>query len=178
VQLRPYQEAAVEGVYEAWQTSRATLIVQPTGTGKTIVCAHVIDRLPEGRVMVLAHREELIFQAADKIQRVTGRAPDIEMAEMRADHGPLWDRARVVVSSIQTQCAGASGAPRMKRFDPADFGLVIVDEAHHATAPTYRRVVDHYRQNPDCRVLGVTATPDRHDEEALGQVFESVAYDY
>jgi len=178
VQLRPYQEAAVDGVFEAWQTSRSTLLVQPTGTGKTVVCAHVIDRLPEGRVMVLAHREELIFQAADKIQRVTGRPPDIEMAEMRADHGPLWDRARVVVSSIQTQCAGRNGDTRMKRFDPADFGLVIVDEAHHATAPTYRRVVDHYQQNPDLRVLGVTATPDRHDEEALGQVFESVAYDY
>jgi len=178
VKLRSYQQAAVDAVFEAWQAARSTLIVQPTGTGKTIVFAHVIDRLPAGRVMVLAHREELIFQAADKIRCVTGRPPDIEMAEMRADHGPLWDRSRVIVSSIQTQCAGRNGDARMKRFDPGEFSLVIIDEAHHATAPTYRRVLGHYHQNPNLRVLGVTATPDRHDEKALGQIFESVAHDY
>lgn len=66
----------------------------------------------------------------------------------------------------------------MSKFDPRDFGLVVVDEAHHATSPTYRRCIDWYRQNPECKVLGVTATPDRADEEALGQVFESVAYEY
>ena len=66
----------------------------------------------------------------------------------------------------------------MSKFDPADFGLVVIDEAHHATAGTYRRCIDWYRQNPNCKVLGVTATPDRADEAALGQVFESVAYEY
>ncbi|MBM4020213.1 MAG: helicase, partial [Planctomycetes bacterium] len=146
-------------------------------TGKTVTFAHVINRMPMGRTLVLAHREELIFQAADKIEAVTGAKPDIEMAEMRADHA-MFGKARVVVSSIQTQCAGRNGDSRMKRFDPREFALLVVDEAHHATAPTYRRVLEHYGQNPDLKILGVTATPDRHDEEALGQVFDSVAFDY
>jgi len=175
--LRSYQTAAVDGIFEAWRTVRSTLLVQPTGTGKTVTFAHVIKRMPAGRALVLAHREELIFQAADKIARVTGHPPDIEMAEMRADHGMLG-KARVVVSSIQTQCAGRNGDSRMKRFNPQEFSLLVLDEAHHATAPTYRRVVEHYSQNPDLKILGVTATPDRHDEEALGQIFNSVAYDY
>lgn len=177
MKLRSYQAAAVDGIFEAWRTSRSTLLVQPTGTGKTVTFAHVIHRMPMGRTLVLAHREELIFQAADKIEAVTGAKPDIEMAEMRADHA-MFDRARVVVSSIQTQCAGRNGDARMHRFDPQEFSLLVVDEAHHATAPTYRRVLEHYGQNQDLRILGVTATPDRHDEEALGQVFASVAFDY
>jgi len=175
--LRPYQAAAVDGIFDAWRTSRSTLLVQPTGTGKTVTFAHVIKRMPSGRALVLAHREELIFQAADKIEAVTGAKPDIEMAEMRADHA-MFGKARVVVSSIQTQCAGRNGDSRMKRFDPQEFSLLVVDEAHHATAPTYRRVLEHYGRNPDLKILGVTATPDRHDEEALGQVFDTVAYDY
>ena len=175
--LRPYQSAAVDGIFEAWRTSRSTLLVQPTGTGKTVTFAHVINRMPMGRALVLAHREELIFQAADKIEAVTGAKPDIEMAEMRADHA-MFGKARVIVSSIQTQCAGRNGDTRMKRFDPQEFSLLVVDEAHHATAPTYRRVLEHYGRNPDLKILGVTATPDRHDEDALGQVFETVAYDY
>ena len=177
MKLRSYQEAAVDGIFEAWRSARSTLLVQPTGTGKTVTFAHVINRMPMGRALVLAHREELIVQAADKIARVTGAKPDTEMAEMRADHG-MFGKARVVVSSIQTQCAGRNGDTRMKRFDPQEFGLLVVDEAHHATAPTYRRVLEHYGQNQDLKILGVTATPDRHDEEALGQVFDSVAFDY
>jgi superfamily II DNA or RNA helicase len=177
LELRPYQKAAVDGVFDAWRTARSTLLVQPTGTGKTVTFAHVINRMPAGRALVLAHREELIFQAADKIEAVTGAKPDIEMAEMRADHA-MFGKARVVVSSIQTQCAGRNGDTRMKRFDPREFALLVVDEAHHATAPTYRRVLEHYGQNPDLKILGCTATPDRHDEEALGQVFDSVAFDY
>jgi len=177
VKLRPYQLAAVDGIFEALRTARSTLLVQPTGTGKTVTFAHVINRMPMGRALVLAHREELIFQAADKIEAVTGSKPDIEMAEMRADHG-MFGKARVVVSSIQTQCAGRNGDTRMKRFNPQEFSLLVVDEAHHATAPTHRRVLEHYGQNPDLRILGCTATPDRHDEEALGQVFDSVAFDY
>ena len=66
----------------------------------------------------------------------------------------------------------------MSKFDPQRFGVLIIDEAHHATSPSYRRVIDYYRTNPALKVLGVTATPDRADEEALGQVFQSVAFDY
>ncbi|MBN2293851.1 MAG: DEAD/DEAH box helicase family protein [Pirellulales bacterium] len=149
-------------------------------TGKTVVLASVIAehlRLCKGRAMVIAHREELIFQAAEKIKRVVGVNVDIEMAEMRAASG-IFGKAPVVVSSVQTQIAGCDGDGRMTRFDPSEFSLLVIDEAHHAVAPTYRRVIQYYRQNPELKVLGVTATPDRTDEAALGQVFESVAFDY
>lgn len=175
---RPYQQQALSAVFDAWKDYRAVLVVQPTGTGKTVLFGHVIAAMPIGRAMVLAHREELIFQAARKIHTITGIQPGIEMAEMRASQS-LWENPPCVVSSIQTQCAGEGGDGRMTRFDPATFSLLVIDEAHHATSATYRRVIDYYRTgNPAIRILGVTATPDRADEEALGQVFDTVAFDY
>ena len=138
--------------------------------------AHAIKRFqPRGRAMVIAHREELLDQARDKIETVTGIRPDLEMADSRADEG--WLKAPIVVSSVQTQTAGRT-TKRYTKFDPNEFGLLIVDEAHHAAADTYREVIAHYKKNPRLKVLGVTATPDRHDGEALGQIFDSVAFDY
>ncbi len=177
MRLRPYQEEAVAGVLKSFKQHSTTLGVAATGLGKTIIFAHVIDQMPPGRTMVLAHREELITQAAQKIEAVIGQKPEIEMANQWADLHSILGHSEVVVSSIQTQCAGKNGG-RMTRFDPSQFNLVIIDEAHHATAKTYRRVIDHYRQNPDLKVFGVTATPDRRDKSALGQVFESVAFDF
>ena len=166
--LRPYQSAASDAIFKEWQENDSTLVVIPTGGGKTILFADVIRRTFPRRALVIAHREELIFQARDKIQRVTGLHADVEMGEYRADGG-LFRAAPVVVSTIQTQCSGGDGGGRMAKFDPQRFGVLIIDEAHHATSPTYRRVIDSYRTNPTLKVLGVTATPDRADEEALGQ---------
>jgi hypothetical protein len=90
----------------------------------------------------------------------------------------MFGGPRVVCSTIQTQASGGDGGGRMTRFDPRLFGVVVVDEGHHSTSASYRRVLDWYTTNPDLRVLGVTATPDRADEEALGQVYETVALDY
>ena len=177
MKLRPYQSAASDAIFTEWQTNDSTLVVMPTGGGKTVLFADVIRRVFPKRALVLAHREELIFQARDKIQRVTGLTADVEMGDYRAEGG-LFGAARVVVSTIQTQCSGGDGGGRMAKFDPQRFGVLIIDEAHHATSPSYRRVIDYYRTNPQLKVLGVTATPDRADEEALGQVFQSVAFDY
>ena len=179
MKLRDYQEAAADGIFNAWGECTSALAVLPTGLGKTVLFAEIIRRMHErgARAMVLAHREELITQAADKIHRVTGLEAQIEMGEYHVS--PMFgEMPPVVVSTVQTHCAGGDGGGRMSKFDPADFGLVVIDEAHHATARTYRRCIDWYRQNPDCKILGVTATPDRADEAALGQVFESVAYEY
>lgn len=179
MKLRDYQEEAATGVFRAWEDSVSTLAVLPTGLGKTVLFAEIVRRMHErgARAMVLAHREELILQAADKIRRVTGLEAQIEMGEYKVQ--PYFgELPPIVVSTVQTHCAGGDGGGRMSKFDPQDFGLVVIDEAHHATSPTYRRCIDWYRQNSDCKVLGVTATPDRADEEALGQVFESVAYEY
>lgn len=175
--LRPYQSEAIEAVLESFEESTSSLVVMPTGTGKTIMFAHLAERFSVGRVMVVAHREELIFQAANKIEAIVGHRPDIEMGEYQANRS-LFTRNRIVISSIQTQIAGEGGNGRMTRFRPDDFVLLIIDECHHAISPSYRKVIDHYRKNPDLKILGVTATPDRADESALGQVFDTVAYDY
>ncbi len=178
MRLRDYQIEAVERIQEAFQSNRSTLVVMPTGTGKTIVFADLIQRMNgSGRAMVMAHRDELIRQAVSKITQHTGHEPDVEMAEYWADQN-LMGLAPVVVSSVQTLNSGMDGKGRMIRFHPERFGLLTIDEAHHSTAKTYRKVVEHFQQNPDLKVFGCTATPDRCDEEALGQIFDTVAYEY
>lgn len=172
MKLRPYQQEAADKVLESFKEHDSALVVLPTGTGKTVLFSRIIEDHDWGRCLVLAHREELIRQAAEKIEAVSGYAPDIEMAGEYADRS-MFHRNPVVVSSIQTQSRG-----RMERFNPDQFGLLIIDEAHHAPANTYKRTIAHYRQNTGCKILGVTATPDRADEAALGQVFESVPYVY
>ena len=174
--LRSYQNGAVEGAFNAFKEYDSTLIVLPTGLGKTVVFSEIVRRFQPARSIVIAHREELIFQAADKIRKVTGLEGAVEMGQYRADG--LFETPPYIVSTVQTQCSGGDGGGRMTKFLPDDFGLVVIDEAHHATSSTYKRVINYYRQNPKCKILGVTATPDRADEEALGQVFESVAYEY
>jgi superfamily II DNA or RNA helicase len=172
--LRPYQRDAVTGVDSALKGKRSALVVMPTGTGKTVCFAH-IARNAVKRVMVIAHREELVQQAVSKIRTVTGLSPDVEMAEYKA--GRLY-KSPVVVASVQTLCAPFHNVYRMDKFDPHEFDMLVIDEAHHATAASYRRVVDHFSKNPNLRTVGFTATPDRADKSALGLVFESVAFNY
>jgi len=178
MKLRDYQQAAVEAVLKSWQTNRSCLIVLPTGCGKTVVFGEVIRRRLAGasdsHAMILAHREELIAQAEEKVAAITASSVDVEMGprEIPEMFGHLQIPS-VVVSSVQTQITG-----RMRKFSPDDFTTLVIDEAHHATSKSYRTCVEHYLANPDCRLLGVTATPDRADETALGIVFGSVAYEY
>ncbi|MBQ0031344.1 MAG: DEAD/DEAH box helicase, partial [bacterium] len=200
MKLRDYQETAIQKILESWQKFRSCLIVLPTGCGKTVVFGELIHRLltnkvnVEGeqwigqdsvRAMVLAHREELISQAADKVGRISGADVQVEMGEMKVS--PMFGQMpHVVVSTVQTQCAPlggkvkveGEGEQRMSKFCPDDFGVLVIDEAHHATAKTYRSCIEHYLSNPKCRLLGVTATPDRADESALGSVFDTVAFEY
>ena len=170
LQMRPYQQAAREAIHAEWNDGRRrTLLVLPTGTGKTIVFAAVTeDQVRSGsRVLVLAHRGELLEQAADKIKRSTGLASAVEKAEQTC----LDSWCRVVVGSVQRLQRPA----RLEQF-PADyFGTIIIDEAHHAITDGYQRVLEHF---PEANVLGVTATPDRGDMRNLGEVFDSLAYEY
>lgn len=175
--LRDYQKSASDAVMAEWEDKPSTLVVMPTGTGKTVLFADIIRRVQPNRVMVVAHREELLMQARDKISFWAGLECAVEIADQTAPTD-VWFRKQVVVSTVQTQSSGRGDVKRMHRFKPEDFGCLIIDEAHHATADSYRKLIEHYRQNPNLKVLGVTATPDRTDEEALGQVFDSVAFDY
>lgn len=158
--------------------SRSTLIVLPTGTGKTIVMGEVASRWPRGRVMLIAHREELISQAAQKIGAMCSETCGIEMADSTVNENSVFAKPRVVVASVQSLNSSRGGRKRLEKFDPFEFGLILTDEAHHATASSYRAVYDWFYQNDQLKHLGVTATPDRADEEALGQIFDSVAFEY
>ena len=174
--LRPYQQQALDATDAAFTRVRSVLNVLATGLGKTVIFSHVAkDYMTRGRVLILAHREELLQQAGQKIHAIAGVRPDLEMGDSRASG--LF-RSPVVLTSVQTQTAGVNGHRRMHRFDPNEFSLLVVDECHHAVSPSNRAVIDYYRQNPNLCVFGCTATPDRHDEEALGKVFEEVAFNY
>lgn len=171
--LRDYQREAVDSAFTAWEFYRSLLVVAATGLGKTVLFAEVSRRWPEdaGKILVMAHREELILQARDKIAEHFGEEPEIEMGDFFASRRST--ASRVVVTSVQTM----SREGRFKRFNPDDFGLLIIDEAHHAAAETYQRVVGYYAQNPSLKVLGVTATPYRKDGRDLGDVFQHVPFD-
>ncbi len=169
-ELRPYQQQARDRIHAEWDAGHTrTLLVLPTGTGKTIVFASVAaDQVRAGdRVLILAHRGELLEQAADKLQRSTGLVSAVEKAESTC----LNSWFRVVVGSVQTLQRTA----RLERFPRDYFGTIIIDEAHHAITDGYRRILDYFG---DAKVLGVTATPDRGDMRNLGEVFDSLAYEY
>ena len=178
MKLRPYQIAARQACIHEWEQVNSTLVVMPTGTGKTIFFADIINCAFPQRTLVVAHRQELIWQAKEKIHSVTGLEVDVEMGEYQSQSDGLFHRAPVVVCTVQTLTAGGDGGGRIGKFDPMQFARLVIDEAHHAPADSYRRIVDYFSTNPNLRILGVTATPDRADEEALGQLFESVAFDY
>lgn len=169
-ELRPYQQQARDHIHAEWENGHTrTLLVLPTGTGKTIVFASVAaDQVRAGdRVLILAHRGELLEQAADKLQRSTGLVSAVE----KADATCLNTWFRVVVGSVQTLQRTA----RLERFPHDYFGTIIIDEAHHAITDGYRRILDYFG---DAKVLGVTATPDRGDMRNLGEVFDSLAFEY
>lgn len=170
MELRPYQQEAREAIFEQWDSGVSkTLLVLPTGCGKTIVFAKVTeDCVRRGdRVLILAHRGELLEQAADKIHKSTGLGCAVEKAEESC----IGSWFRIVVGSVQSMMR----EKRLGQF-PADyFQTIIIDEAHHCISDSYQKILNHFSQ---AKVLGVTATPDRGDMRNLGSYFESLAYEY
>lgn len=170
MELRPYQTEAKEAVFKEWDEGNSkTLLVLPTGCGKTIVFAKIVEECVRRgeRVLVLAHRGELLNQAADKIMKITGLGCAVEKAEESC----LNSWYRVVVGSVQTLMR----QKRLSQFSADYFDTIIIDEAHHSISDSYQNVLNHF---DDSKVLGVTATPDRGDMKNLGQVFDSLAYEY
>jgi superfamily II DNA or RNA helicase len=223
LRCRDYQKNAVIATINAWENCRSTLIVLPTGMGKTHVggsLCRIWEQHKDGRILWIAHRKELIEQAAGRIALLTGTQPEIEMADQRAEKHSLLASSSVVVASIQSLMAGrkcktcdATGGildvcpkchgegcgdskcegrgsvatdadcpfclggriRRLQKFRPEEFSLIVYDECHHATSSTNRRVKKWFEQNERTKFLGLTATADRSDGAALGQVFQTVA---
>jgi ATP-dependent helicase IRC3 len=166
--LRPYQIEAVEAVLTAESRGiRRPLIALPTGTGKTVVFAHLLLQRP-GRSLVLVHRDELIQHAYAKLKEIDpSRSIGIVKAE-RDEHS-----APTVIASVPTLAREA----RLTRLTP-DFRTIVVDEAHHAVADSYRRILAHCGAFAEGGplTLGVTATPQRGDDVGLDAVFQEVVY--
>lgn len=171
--LRDYQVRHVDAACNEFEAGRrSTLVVSATGTGKTIVFATIADRRQShGRVMIIAHMDALIGQAASKLEAVIGSKPEIEKADQWAHDGHF------VVASRQSLASGKE-KKRFARFDPWAFGTIIIDEADTALCDTMVEILRHFNQNPDCKICGVTATPERGDKQALGKLFESVCSTY
>ncbi len=161
---RLYQHEAVGAIIEAHeQGMRRPLVALPTGTGKTIIFA-LLAQQRGGRTLVLAHRDELIQQAVDKLHLVM---PDLDIGFVKAERNDT--DAECVVASVQT----LARANRLVQLG-SDFATVICDEAHHATADnSYASIFSHVDAP---LTLGVTATPFRSDKRGLGSVFDKVVY--
>ena len=182
-QLRDYQHEAIyagngvaerPGIIKSLEQHKSTCLVMATGTGKTVVLARVCSEWKRGNVLCLAHRIELVDQMADQLAAELGYRPPVEQGTRGIDPSLFWQGGAVIVGSIQSMITRR----RMEKFKDHPFGLIVVDECHRATSPSYVKLLDYCRDvDPECRILGVTATPNRTDGTALGIIFDSVAYE-
>lgn len=171
--LRPYQQAAIDATRRQLEQYASTVVVLPTGLGKTVFAAKLIAEWDRGNTLFLAHTKELIAQAADKLGAELGYRPGVEMGTQAVELDTLWQGGLSIVGSVQTMY----GDRRLEKYRRHPFGLIVIDECHHSTSATYKKVVNHFRElNPNLKVVGITATPNRSDGTALGLMFESVAY--
>lgn len=166
--LRPRQKLFVERSLSALNTHTNTLGVAPTGAGKTIMLSAVAGKMISGtdaKAAVLAHRDELTAQNRDKFARVN---PAITTSVVDASD-KSWN-GHVTFAMVQT-LSRSTNLTNMPALD-----LLVIDEAHHATADSYRRIIDQaLKANPSCRIFGVTATPNRGDRKGLREVFSNVS---
>ena len=190
-ELRPYQRECIQRIVDSYKANRRRVLVSlPTGTGKTVVFASFPRALRmKKKMLILAHRDELLEQAREKLLTIDPEITvTIEQAERRAD-----PNAQVVIASVPT--LGRAGGKRLEALEPEAFSIIVVDEAHHAVAKTYRRIFEHFGvlsdaalrselSSPSTRspspssilLVGFTATPRRGDGRGLGEVFEDIVY--
>lgn len=168
--LRDYQIEACLADLAAWKEHDSVLNVLPTGMGKTEIFVYLASQWEEGRVLVVAPQIELVSQAARKISQRTGVLPGIEQGVNRSNESE-WGRSPFVVGSKQSLCGAKKRYLRLK-----EIGLVIVDEAHLAMTNLYAEMIGHFRDQ-GAKVLGVTATPKRHDGRAMRNLFEDCPFE-
>ena len=165
--LRYYQKECCESIMAGFDENRSQLAVLATGLGKSVIAGALARywlRHGKGNVLMLANRDELVQQGAGHLARMCGETCEIEQAQNLASR-----KARLVMASIDT----IKQQHRLDRFGRGHFGLIIADEAQHFVGNTYVKPLDYFQE---AKVLGLTATPDRADEKALGQVFDTVGY--
>jgi superfamily II DNA or RNA helicase len=166
IALRPYQEEARRAIHAGFQEFDRQLLVLPTGGGKTLLFSQVAADFRPKRTLILAHREELISQAVEKLHASTGIAADVERAGCRASLA-----APAVVASVQTLMQDM----RRARWPRDHFALVVADEAHKAMSDSWQKVLSHF--DGPAKILGVSATPERSDKRHLGRYFQNIAYE-
>lgn len=175
--LRPYQQDALNAVYDAWHRldeddgpQRNVAVVLPTGSGKTVVMSHIADleliHNPESQVLILVHRDELITQTVNKLHQVIQGVPSDLVGVVAGTRNDTFHP--IVVGSVQT----LARPDRLNQLDTYP-QVIIVDECHHATAVSYRTILDEF---PRARKVGFTATLARGDGRGLGDVWPVIAY--
>ena len=171
---RDYQQECVAAVDREFGKVNSTLAVMATGLGKTVVMSEVAKhRSKSGAVLMLAHRVELLDQAAEHFSHELGYMPEIIQGNRDVDWHGIGSGNNVIIGSVQT----LKNPKRLERLKKYGIGTILIDEAHHAVARSYRTIVDFFRgENAELKTLGVTATPKRTDKKAAGLVFESVAF--
>lgn len=162
--LRYYQREAYDSIYERLQHVNSVLLVMATGLGKTQVFSAVAKHWKDGPVLCMAHRDELVTQARDRLEQMTGLLVEVEQGDNHASN-----RAQIVVGSVQS----IMQPKRLAGMGKDRFSLVVADEGHHYVSRTWRRPLEFFSSS---KKLLVTATPDRGDEKALGQICDEVAY--
>ncbi|GED32375.1 DEAD/DEAH box helicase [Brevibacillus centrosporus] len=163
--MRWYQEKAVSEVFRLQHEVKRQLIIAATGAGKTIISSEILRRLNK-KSLFIAHRDELVRQAASKLLQVWPEA----------DVGIIKGQENEVEKQI-ISCSVQSLVNRMDQIKET-VHLIIIDECHHAVSPTYTKVIDYFlEKNPDLLIVGVTATPDRTDGKELSSVFEQIIFE-
>lgn len=171
LQLRNYQTECLRAVSDATRDGISKqLVAIPTGTGKTVIFAHIIRQIAQhgGRSLVLVHRDELLSQTEDKLRMIW---PEAHVGIIKAAKNEL--DASVIIASVQT----ISRKSRLDQLRHIQFDFLVTDEAHHAVATTYQRVYDALLRDGSQQLhLGLTATPNRTDQKGLQEVYEKVVY--
>lgn len=170
---RPYQVDAIHGIRTALVSAASCVCVLPTGMGKTTVASILMNEWPGGNCLFLAHTRELVDQAAGRLAGELGYPPVVEMGMRGGERDLFYQGGMVVVGSVQSMLTDR----RLAKYDKHPFDLIVVDECHRAVSRSYRKIVDYFvGRNKSCKVVGLTATPNRADGVALGLCFEQVGY--
>lgn len=170
IRLRQYQEDCLEAIQEyASKGKMRQLVSLPTGSGKTVVFGHLVQRM-QHRALILAHTGELLEQAREKIQMI---CPGIEVGLVDGQHKEF--EYPVVVASVQSSALQHN----LERLKQQNFPLLIADEAHHFAADSHRRIINHlgFGVGTDRLLVGFTATAFRNDSLGLAEVFDIIAYE-